>query len=81
MLKELPPDDEEIDTFKLMRQEVERSKTSHGKQRNDLNPKMDIAEFVVNSRTKRLEDFIKNQSKPKTSQRRNIPLSKFSRNQ
>jgi hypothetical protein len=65
-----------------MQQEVERSKTSHGKQKNDLNPKMDFVEFVVNSRTKRLEKFIENQSKPKTSQRRrNIPLSQFSRNQ
>ena len=58
LLKELPPDDEEILLFKQRESEFLRSKTSTSKWRTNLNLKSDIVEFVVNSRTQRLEKYL-----------------------
>ena len=58
IIKELPLDDEEILEFKEHQKTIERCKTSQGKLRTDLNPRVDIVEFLLNNRAKRLERFI-----------------------
>ena len=58
LLKELPPDDEEILLFKQREQEFLRCQSSASKLRTNLNQKSDLFEFVVNSRTQRLEKYL-----------------------
>jgi len=46
--------EEEIDEYKEKQISMERIKTSKGKKRNDLNPKVDLAEFTINNRERKL---------------------------
>ena len=58
ILKELPPDEDEIHWFKEKEQDLTRWKTSRSKLRTNLNSKSDFVEFVINNRTKRLEKYM-----------------------
>ena len=48
----MPLDEDAIDEYKRKQMGMERMKSSHGARRNDLNPKVDLTEFLVNNRQK-----------------------------
>lgn len=58
IIKEIPPDDDEILEFKRIQSGMNRCKTTQGKLRTNLNQKPDLVEFVLNNRAKRLERFV-----------------------
>ena len=60
IIKEMPPDDEEILQFKQHEAMLTTTKMISNKKKNrsDLNQKPDLVEFVLNSRTKRLERYL-----------------------
>lgn len=66
MIKELPPDNEEITLFMKKQKEIQRRSGNGQSLRTNLNPKVDMVELVINSRAQRLEKFLSSNAMKKT---------------
>mmetsp|Transcript_15413 Transcript_15413/g.13456 ORF Transcript_15413/g.13456 Transcript_15413/m.13456 type:complete len:141 (+) Transcript_15413:229-651(+) len=65
LMKEINLEEEDIDEYNKKRISMEKIKTSKGAKRNDINPKVDLKEFVINN--KRLYKKLGDDGKSKSS--------------